>query len=56
MWTTDPVDAGASRALARIPGVLQVEPGRRVAVRFIHGARSETGVIQGRTTPTSPVA
>jgi putative ABC transport system permease protein len=53
MWTTDPIDAGASRALARLPGVLQVEPGRRVAVRFIHGARSETGVIQGRTTPTS---
>jgi putative ABC transport system permease protein len=53
MWTTDPIDASASRALARLPGVLQVEPGRRVAVRFIHGARSETGVIQGRTTPTS---
>src|SRR5512133_750497 len=53
MWTIDPVDAGASRALARLPGVLQVEPGRRVAVRFIHGPRSETGVIQGRTTPTS---
>lgn len=53
MWTTDPVDAGAARALARLPGVLQVEPGRRVAVRFVHGARTETGVIQGRTTPTS---
>ncbi|HKB54367.1 MAG TPA: ABC transporter permease, partial [Ramlibacter sp.] len=53
MWTIDPVDANASRALARLPGVLQVEPGRRVAVRFIHGPRTETGVIQGRTTPTN---
>jgi putative ABC transport system permease protein len=51
MWTIDPIDAGATRALARLPGVLQVEPGRRVAVRFMHGARVETGVIQGRTAP-----
>lgn len=47
VWTTDPVDAAAARLLARIPGVLQVEPGRSVAVRFVHGARSETGAIQG---------
>jgi putative ABC transport system permease protein len=51
MWTVDPIDAGATRALERLPGVLQVEPGRRVAVRFVHGQRSETGVIQGRTAP-----
>jgi putative ABC transport system permease protein len=51
VWTTDPVDAGAARALARIPGVLQVEPGRSVAVRFVHGARSESGVIQGYASP-----
>ncbi|MEO8654920.1 MAG: FtsX-like permease family protein, partial [Ramlibacter sp.] len=53
IWMVDPVDAGAARSLARLPGVLQVEPGRRVAVRFIHGARAETGVIQGRTAPPS---
>ena len=39
-------------SLARIPGVLQVEPGRRVAVRFIHGQRSETGA--GRRARASP--
>lgn len=48
VWTTDPVDAAAARSLARIPGVLEVEPGRRVAVRFIHGQHSETGIVQGR--------
>ncbi|MCM2252791.1 MAG: ABC transporter permease [Ramlibacter sp.] len=48
VWTADPVDAAAGRLLARIPGVLQAEPGRRVAVRFIHGQRSETGIVQGR--------
>ncbi len=51
VWTSDPVDAAAARSLARIPGVLQVEPGRRVAVRFIHGQHSETGLIQGRAAP-----
>jgi putative ABC transport system permease protein len=51
VWTNDPVDASAARSLARIPGVLQVEPGRRVAVRFIHGQRSETGLVQGRDSP-----
>ena len=47
VWTADPVDASATRALARIPGVLQVEPGRNVAVRFVNGQRSVTGAIQG---------
>lgn len=51
VWTTDPVDASAARALARIPGVLQVEPGRSVAVRFVHGQRSESGAIQGYASP-----
>ena len=51
VWTTDPVDAAAARALARIPGVLQVEPGRSVAVRFVHGQRSESGAIQGYAAP-----
>jgi putative ABC transport system permease protein len=47
VWTVDPVDASATRALARIPGVLRVEPGRNVAVRFVNGQRSVTGAIQG---------
>lgn len=45
VWTTDPVDAGAGRELARLPGVLQVEPGRRLTVRFIHGSRSAKGLL-----------
>ncbi len=51
VWTVDPVDASAQRLLARLPGVLQVEPGRRVAVRFVNGQRSQTGLIQGRSAP-----
>ncbi len=51
VWLTDPVDAAAGRSLARLPGVMHVEPGRRVAARFVHGQRSETGTIQGRATP-----
>ena len=45
VWTTDPVDAGAGRELARLPGVVQVEPGRRLQVRYIHGAVSEKGLL-----------
>jgi putative ABC transport system permease protein len=48
VWTTDPVPAGEARALARLPGVREVEAGRRAEVRFVHGARSETGQLQGR--------
>ena len=48
VWTTEPVDTGAGRELARIPGVLQVEPARRVQVRFLSNSRGETGQIQGR--------
>jgi putative ABC transport system permease protein len=51
VWTTDPLDAGAARLLARVPGVLQVEAGRRVAVRFVHGQWSETGSIVGHADP-----
>jgi putative ABC transport system permease protein len=51
VWTADPVDAATARSLARIPGVLQVEPGRSVAVRFVHGQRSESGAIQGYAAP-----
>ncbi|TFZ04976.1 ABC transporter permease [Ramlibacter rhizophilus] len=45
VWTTEPVDAAAARELARLPGVLQVEPGRRLEVRFSHGARREKGLL-----------
>ena len=48
VWTVDAVPASAGRELTRLPGVTQVEPGRRVAVRFVHGPRSEKGVIDGR--------
>jgi putative ABC transport system permease protein len=47
VWMNDPVDAGAARELRRLPGVLQVEPGRRLAVRFSHGHRSEKGLLDG---------
>lgn len=47
VWMTDAVDAGAGRELARQPGVLQVEAGRRLQVRFSNGHRSEKGLIDG---------
>ena len=47
VWTTDTVDAGAARLLQRLPGVTQVEPGRRVPVRFRHGNRVENGLVDG---------
>jgi putative ABC transport system permease protein len=47
VWTNDVVDPAAARELERLPGVLQVEPGRRVAVRFTHGSRSENSLLDG---------
>ena len=47
VWMTDPVDAGAGRELGRLAGVLQVEPARRIAVRFVHGPYSEKGIVDG---------
>ncbi|QBK06559.1 ABC transporter permease [Hylemonella gracilis] len=47
VWANDQVDEGAARELARLPGVLQVEAGYRVSVRFINGARSENGLVNG---------
>ena len=44
-------DESARHELARLPGVIAVEPGRDVAVRFVHGHRSERGSIQGYETP-----
>jgi len=51
VWTREPVDASAARALQRVRGVQQVEAGRRVQVRFVHGQRNETGLVQGRPIP-----
>jgi putative ABC transport system permease protein len=47
VWVTDAVDAGAARELAQLPGVLQVEAGRRVSVRFVNGSHSENALIDG---------
>lgn len=53
VWSLDTVNASAARELARLPGVLQVEAGRRVAVRFRHGARTQEGLIDGRAAAPS---
>ena len=45
VWMENQVDAAAGRELGRLPGVLQVESGRRLAVRFVHGHRSEKGLL-----------
>jgi putative ABC transport system permease protein len=47
VWMNESVDAAAARELARLPGVLEVETGRRLAVRFRHGHRSEKGLVDG---------
>ncbi|RFO96043.1 ABC transporter permease [Rhodoferax lacus] len=47
VWTTEAVNGSAARGLERIPGVLQVEAGRQVPVRFVHGQRTQSGALQG---------
>lgn len=47
VWANDQVDEAAARELARLPGVLQVESGYRVAVRFVNGSRSENSLLDG---------
>ncbi|MBL8325279.1 MAG: ABC transporter permease [Rubrivivax sp.] len=47
VWLAEPAPAGAAREVARLPGVTQVESGRDVQVRFVHGHRSERGMIRG---------
>ena len=47
VWMSEPVDAGAQRELARIPGVIAVEAERIAAVRFSNGHLTERGTIQG---------
>ncbi|MEW6098813.1 MAG: FtsX-like permease family protein [Pseudomonadota bacterium] len=51
VWMAEITDESARHELARLPGVIAVEPGRDVAVRFVHGHRSERGSIQGYETP-----
>jgi putative ABC transport system permease protein len=47
VWMTEAVDDSARHELARLPGVIAVESGRNVAVRFVNGHLSERGQIQG---------
>jgi putative ABC transport system permease protein len=47
VWANDQVNESAARELARLPGVLQVEAGYRVAVRFTNGSRSENSLVDG---------
>ncbi|MEY4756776.1 MAG: hypothetical protein RJA34_1674 [Pseudomonadota bacterium] len=47
VWTPQVVSMAAQRELLALSGVTQVEPGRSVAVRFVNGPHSESGVLQG---------
>ena len=47
VWRAEAGTESARLELARLPGVLQVESGRDVRVKFIHGARHERGSLQG---------
>ena len=47
VWMTEAVDDSARHELARLPGVIAVESGRDVPVRFVNGHLSERGMIQG---------
>lgn len=47
VWMTEAVDDSARFELARLPGVIAVESGRDVAVRFVNGHLSQRGSIQG---------
>jgi putative ABC transport system permease protein len=47
VWLTEAVPVRARHELAHLPGVIQVESGRDVQVRFVNGHRSERGMIRG---------
>jgi putative ABC transport system permease protein len=47
VWMAEPTNDSARLAVARLPGAIAVESGRDIAVRFVHGHRSERGAIQG---------
>jgi putative ABC transport system permease protein len=46
-WMPEAVSDSARYELARLPGVIAVESGRDVAVRFVNGHVSQRGAIQG---------
>jgi putative ABC transport system permease protein len=47
VWMTEAADDSARHELARLPGVIAVESGRDVPVRFVNGHLSQRGQIQG---------
>ena len=47
LWMPEAAADSARHELARLPGVLMVESGRDVAVRFVNGHLSQRGAIQG---------
>ncbi len=47
VWLADPDDDAVRHGIARLPGVIEVEAGRDVPVRFVAGHRVERGSIQG---------
>ncbi|MBL8261821.1 MAG: ABC transporter permease [Xanthomonadaceae bacterium] len=53
VWLAEPAEAAAVHELARLPGAVSVEAGRDVAVRIVHGHRSERITLQGL--PAQPV-
>lgn len=47
VWMIEPADDTMRHALARLPGVVQVESTRFVPVNLVHGARRERSLIRG---------
>jgi len=47
LWLAEAGDAAARHEVARLPGVIAVETGRDVPVRFVNGHLSHRGAIQG---------
>jgi putative ABC transport system permease protein len=53
VWTLQPLDAAAGRALLRLPGARELEATRFVPVRLVNGHRAERGQIRGYATVPS---
>jgi len=49
LWLAETADNAALHEVARLPGVIQVESGRDVPVRFVNGHLTERGQIRGHT-------
>jgi putative ABC transport system permease protein len=49
VWMSEAANNAARHEVARLPGVIGVESGRDVAVRFVNGHVSERGQIRGQT-------